>query len=77
MITIPRSSVHSERDAEADLIGVPFGVEAEEAGEDFVAEGGGPGQAAMSAVPPRKQTCLSSVSMSPKCHYANTCRSGA
>ena len=35
------------RDAAADFVGVAFGVEGEEAGEDFVAEVGGPEQAAL------------------------------
>ena len=38
------------RDAEADFFGVAFGVEGEEAGEDFVAEVGGPEQAALIGV---------------------------
>ena len=38
------------RDAAADFVGVAFGVEGEEAGEDFVAEVGGPEQAALVGV---------------------------
>ena len=40
-------ALHPGGDAEADFFGVAFGVEGEEAGEDFVAEVGGPEQAAL------------------------------
>ena len=45
-----RLAFHPRRDAEADFFGVAFGVEGEEAGEDFVAEVGGPEQAALVGV---------------------------
>ena len=37
LIFISRLLFHPRRDAEADFFGVAFGVEGEEAGEDFVA----------------------------------------
>src|SRR5258708_5218934 len=50
LILVRPLALHPRRDAEADFFGVALGIEGEEAGEDFVAEVGGPEQAALIGV---------------------------
>lgn len=50
IVLVADLALHPRGDAEADFFGVALGVEREEAGEDLVAEVGGPEQAALISV---------------------------